>query len=105
MLGKKELTYTALRQQEDGTFDNDSDWVNPMLRPLTIFADKPDSHNPDPADYDLGYDYHGPLIYIPSQCVKTFDFNRPKQPSNQIAIIGRQSNITDSLVNYNKRVN
>ena len=32
--------------------------------------------------------------------MKQFDFNRPKKFANQIAIIGAQTNITDSLGSY-----
>ncbi len=37
--------------------------------------------------------------------MKQFDFNRPKKFANQIAIIGAQTNITDSFGSYMLNLN
>ena len=50
----------------------------------------------DTSDYSVGWDWNGPQLYSPSHCLKQFDYDSPKQSSPLIAVIGNQTNITDS---------
>jgi len=100
MLEKKELSYPGLGPNTENIpeglyWDEENSLLNAAVRPLTAFADKCDDKGGCGLDYDIAYDYHGPKIFAPSHCIKSFDYNRPKQVSPYVAIIGTQTNITD----------
>jgi len=54
-----------------------------------------DTHKECGVEYDIADDFNGPKIYTPSHCIKSFDYNRPKQMSPYVAMIGTQTNVTD----------
>ena len=67
---------------------------------MFIYVDYYDKNSKDPAEYLTRFDLHMVDDYTPGHCMKEFDYNRPKMFAPEIAIIGAQSNITDSLGSY-----
>lgn len=45
-------------------------------------------------------DWYGPQFFAPSQCLKTYSWNKPKIASPLIAVIGETSDLTDSYQNF-----
>ena len=76
------------------------DWINDKVRPMFEYVDYYERHHQDPSEYDVAWDWYGPQFFAPSQCIKILDWNKPKKSSAYIAIIGSQTNITDSVVDY-----
>lgn len=70
-----------------GTTDYNSVYDN-WNRPFYVFANYSDAHNNNPYAYEMSYDRYGPQFFAPSQCLKTFDYMRPKKGSPIIAIVG-----------------
>ena len=103
MLNKKWVAFPGLANL--GGYWSDStdgdDWMNYNVRPFYTYANYSERHHDHiPEDYDVAYDWRGPQFYAPSHCLKTFDFNRPKVSSPLIAVIGNQTNITDSFQDF-----
>lgn len=88
MLGKK-LVAMPGAGNTDGSWDTSSRgnfYVNGKVRPFFKYANYTEKNDRD--EYDIGFDWHGPQFYAPSQCIKTLDWNKPRRSSPLIAIIG-----------------
>ena len=96
MLKKQGISTIGLGPDPDtNLFDSSDDYLNGYVRNLTQFTGLCDDRGGCGVDYNIAEDYHGPKIYTPSHCIKSFDYDRPKQVSPYVAIIGTQTNITD----------
>ena len=86
----------------NGTWDreNSNDIMNRNLRPLYNFTGYHTRHNPDPLDYDMGYDWYSAQFFAPTQCLLYSSWSRPRAASPVIGVIGNRTNITDSFVEY-----
>ena len=100
MFKKKYVSMPGVPNYE-GTWQkssDDDDWINDKVRPMFIYADYYERHHGDPAEYSISYDWHGPQFFAPSQCIKVLSWQKPRRSSPLIAIIGSQTNITDSII-------
>ena len=101
MLGKKLAIYPGTGRKDNGDWGGKTAYngqINDKVVPFMEYANKTDRHNP--GSYDCGWDWEGPLFWAPSQCMKTFDWARPKKSSPIIGIIGNTTNITDSVEDF-----
>ena len=102
MLDKKMVVFPGIGNVE-GNWANDTHddkWMEDKVRPFFVYADYYESHNKDPAKYSAAWDWYGPQFWAPSQCIRYFDWAKPPKSSPIIAMIGDQSNITDSVSQY-----
>lgn len=102
MLQKKHVAFPGVPNFEgtwQGSTSKDS-WMNDRVRPFFDWADYYEKHNGPGPNYDVAWDWYGPQFYAPSQCIKLTSWGHPKKSSPLIAVIGSQTNITDSVVQY-----
>ena len=105
MLGKNLPSWPGVGKKVGGTWDTSTasnNWVDSKVIPFANFTNYTVKRQKDGKikDYDLGYDWHGPQFWFGSQCLKTFDWHRPRQASPYIGIIGNTTNITNSIEEY-----
>jgi len=104
MLDKKLPAFPGVGLTPDGTWGTSTDYnFDNLLRPFFTWANYSESHDHfDPTAYQMSYDTKGPQYYSPGHCMRTFDYQHPggKQPSPFIAIIGEQTNLTDTVSGY-----
>ena len=50
--------------------------------------------------FDTAWDWEGPQFWFGTQCLKTFDWHRPRTASPIIGVIGNSTNITESIGDY-----
>ena len=109
MLRKKGFAMPGIPMDEHGVWTSDkvddhaaSHKINKFVRPFAEFADYTGfgKFYSDPEDYNVGYDYTGPQMYAPSHCMRSFDYNKPGKSSPLIAIIGKETYMTEGLLDY-----
>ena len=87
-----------------GTWDHNTkncSLLNDRVRPLACYSDYNDKHDePNCWEYDAAWDWRGPQFYAPTQCLKTYSWNKPKIASPLMGVIGAQSDLTDSFGQY-----
>ena len=68
--------------------DNDKEFFK-KFKPLACHSDYTEpTHKDNCWDYSIGDDPRGPQFWSPSQCLKTYSWNKPKKPSPYIVTIG-----------------
>lgn len=90
LFSKKLTTYRGLVNR-DGAYILDYDDLSYAVRPFFEFADYSEKHDETPEKYTTGEDFNDALLWSPSHCIKSFDYNRPKVAAPIIGIIGAQS--------------
>ena len=73
------------------------------MQAFATFADY-DTRHDTPKTYQVQYDWLGPMFYAPSHCVKQTDYGHPKKMSPLIGIIGEETDMTDSIIEYYKAI-
>lgn len=61
--------------------------VDERFRPIAIYDNITDTHNPDPADYNEGFDWIGPQFFLPSQCTFKTSVMIPKRTSRCLGVV------------------
>ena len=92
MFKKKYIVYPGVPQNGMGSWDHNTDncdLLNDKVSALTCYSDYFERHDPDVCtDYDVANDWYGPQFFAPTQCLKTYSWNKPKVASPLIGIIG-----------------
>jgi hypothetical protein len=101
MLNKKKPSMIGIVPKGLGKWPNnndDNDIFNQKMVPLNCFTQYFDrAHPTNCSQYNLGNDYYGGQFWAPSNCLKTFSWNIPKQASPYIAVIGDQTALGQSF--------
>ena len=103
MFKKKYIVFPGIQPKGIGEWEHKTscDLLNERVVGLACYSDYTEHHNKDNCrDYDTAWDWMGPQFFAPSQCLKTYSWNRPKIASPLIGIIGEQSDLTDSYGDY-----
>ena len=106
MYKKKWTVYLGAQPNGIGTWyqNNDhSSWADEKVRPFFCYSnyfDTKKDHKGDCMDYSIGNDWRGPTFFAPSQCLKTYSWNKPKVASPLIATIGEENDLTDAYGAY-----
>ena len=104
MFKKKYIVYPGVPMKGLGTWYTNTknvDELSARVVGLACYSDYFDKHDPDDCRaYDTALDWKGPQFFAPSQCLKTYSWNKPKIASPLIGIIGTQGDLTDSYSAY-----
>ena len=92
MFKKKYIVYPGVPAKGLGVWWPTADkqyLINDKVSALTCYSDYFERDDPTVCtDYSGSTDWKGPQFYAPSQCLKTYSWNKPKMASPGIGIIG-----------------
>ena len=87
VLARKYPVYLGATPVQGGwTYNNDP--LSAIMQDFMTYSNYSDYKHDPPGSWDAGYDIYNPQWYGPGHCIQRLDYDRPKQTSPYIAIIG-----------------